>query len=166
MRLCLSQIEGLALLKYQAMPSLRDIFHQLSCLGKLCSTEKAGGKASPSCTKSHLPGHSPPASNLAIGLIGLSIWLERFRGSQKQDERGPLNSYSSMSPAEHYQLYIGYSSVLLILLLVYVVSSIYCNCFHVHKKRFFEIKRFLFSSVGSLPNQKQGRPTQRGRPAN
>jgi hypothetical protein len=76
----------MGLLEYQAMPSLRDVTHD----GWLCTFSiqqqleipsarswaapvstvkataygivKAGGTARPSRTKSHLPGHSPPAS--------------------------------------------------------------------------------------------------------
>jgi hypothetical protein len=33
-----------------------------SCQGNRYGTEKAGGTARPSRTKSHLPGHAPPAS--------------------------------------------------------------------------------------------------------
>jgi hypothetical protein len=33
-----------------------------SCQGNRYRTEKAGGTDSPSCTKSHLPGHSPSSS--------------------------------------------------------------------------------------------------------
>ncbi len=77
------QREGLGLIEYQAMPSLRDVAHdgwlctfiilqiswkfrQLpagsSCQGKWYITEKTGSMACPSHTKSNLPGHSSPAS--------------------------------------------------------------------------------------------------------
>jgi hypothetical protein len=77
------QREGMGLLEYLAMPFLHDVAHwrmvvyiyfmtaagnsirsQLgsSCQGNWYSTEKACGTARPSSTKSHLPGHSPPAS--------------------------------------------------------------------------------------------------------
>ncbi len=81
---CCSQREGTGLLEYQAMPSLRDVAHdgwlvvyiyyiteaghsislQLdsSCQGNRYGTQKAGDTARPSRTKSHLPGHFPPAS--------------------------------------------------------------------------------------------------------
>ncbi len=65
------QREGMGLLEYQAMPSLRDIAND----GWLCTfiisqqleipqarIRKAGGRDRPSHTKSHLSGHSPPAS--------------------------------------------------------------------------------------------------------
>jgi hypothetical protein len=75
------QREGMGLLEYQAMPSLREVTYdgwlctctvtaagnsissQLgsSCKGNRYSTVKAGGTVRPSRT-SHLPGHSPLAS--------------------------------------------------------------------------------------------------------
>jgi hypothetical protein len=74
------QREGKGLLEYHAMPSLRDVAHdrwlrtftensissQLgsSCLGNRYGTEKEGGTARPSRTKSYLPGHSPPAKRV------------------------------------------------------------------------------------------------------
>ncbi len=78
---CCSQREGMSLLEYQSMPSLRDVAHgewlfvyiyytaagnfissQLgsSYEGKRYSTEKAGD--TPLWTKSQLRGHSPQAS--------------------------------------------------------------------------------------------------------
>jgi hypothetical protein len=56
-----------------------------SCQGNRYCTEKAGGTARPSRTKSHLLGHSPPASQAGrrvgqalytFGLIGPSFHLE------------------------------------------------------------------------------------------
>ncbi len=35
-----------------------------SCHGNRYGTEKSGGMAHPSCIKSHLPGHSPPANQV------------------------------------------------------------------------------------------------------
>jgi hypothetical protein len=79
-----TQREGMGLLEYLAMPSLCDVANdRLLCTLAICTTaagnsissqlgspcqgnrygmEKAGGTASPAHTKSHLPGHSPPAS--------------------------------------------------------------------------------------------------------
>ncbi len=81
---CYYQREGMGLLEYQAMPSLHawcsswwmavyiycitaagnSFSSQLSSSwqGNQYGTEKAGGTARPSRTKSHLPGHSPSAS--------------------------------------------------------------------------------------------------------
>jgi hypothetical protein len=81
---CCSQREGMGLLEFQSMPSLRDVArdrwlfvyifyikaagHSISlqlgssCQGNRYGTQKAGDTARPSRTKSHLPGHSPPAS--------------------------------------------------------------------------------------------------------
>ncbi len=79
------QREGMGLLEYQAMPSLRDVAHDgwwlrtfttyVTAAGNSFSSqldssyqdnrysmEKAGCAACPSRTKSHLPCHSPPAS--------------------------------------------------------------------------------------------------------
>ncbi len=47
-------------------------FFQLAArqlLGNSYGTGKAGGTAHPSLTKSHLPGHSPPASQAAVVLL-------------------------------------------------------------------------------------------------
>ncbi len=44
-----------------------------SCQGNRYGTEKAGGMAHPSRTKSHLPGHSPPASQ-AGRRVGQALW--------------------------------------------------------------------------------------------
>ncbi len=74
---CQKQGEGMGLLEYQAIPSLRDVAHdgwlctftkyqqlknQLGSPSYWCVTEKAGGTARPTRTQSHLPGHFPPAS--------------------------------------------------------------------------------------------------------
>jgi hypothetical protein len=74
--------EGMGLLEYQTMPSLRDVahddgyvhllynsiwkFHQLGArqplIGLPVRSEKVDCSSHPSQTISHLPGHSPPAS--------------------------------------------------------------------------------------------------------
>jgi hypothetical protein len=46
-----------------------------------------------------LPVISLPLKNTVLPVRAcLSIWLERFRGSQKEDERGPLSIQSSLPP--------------------------------------------------------------------
>jgi hypothetical protein len=75
-------------LEYYALPSNRDVAHdgwlstltikQLEILlariwaapvrGRY-GTETAGGTARPSCTKTHMPGHSPPASSKRAGVL-------------------------------------------------------------------------------------------------
>jgi hypothetical protein len=72
-----------------------------SCQGKRYGTEKAGGTARPSRTKSHLLGHFPLASQegrrvgpalYTIGLIGPSFHLElvlaRFRAGYAKSVHG------------------------------------------------------------------------------
>ncbi len=71
-----------------------------SCQGNRYGTEKAGGTARPSRTKSHLLGHSPPASQAGrrvgpalytFGLTGPSFHLEllgRFRAGWAKSAHG------------------------------------------------------------------------------
>jgi hypothetical protein len=74
--------KGMGLIEYQAMPSLHDIVHyggyshllynsswKFNLLAAVrYDTEKACGTDRPSHRKSHLPGHSPPASRRAAVL--------------------------------------------------------------------------------------------------
>jgi hypothetical protein len=88
-----NQREGMGLLEYQSMPSLRDgrlrtfttqqeleipSSHSWAAPVRATGTVQTGGTDRPSRTKSHLPGHSPPASlagrcvgpaSIAYGLI-------------------------------------------------------------------------------------------------
>jgi hypothetical protein len=99
-----NQREGMGLLEHQTVSSLPDVAHDgwlctltsswnfsrlaAGLLGSFCQgnrygTDKAGGTARPSRTKSHLPGHSPSASQagrrvrpalcIAFGLIGRNL---------------------------------------------------------------------------------------------
>jgi hypothetical protein len=111
------QREGMDLLVYQAMPSLRDVAYdgwlctftikqQLEIpsarswtapvrgTGTVRKTEKAGSKARPSHIKSHLPGHSPPASQAGrAAVLGQpsSLWPET--SSEQTSSRNLLGMY-------------------------------------------------------------------------
>ncbi len=96
----------MGLLEYRTMPSLRDVTHEgmvvyiyyvtaarnsvrsqlgSSCQGNRYGTEKAGALAR---TKSHLPGHSPPAS-MAAALLGQpsSLFLASLYGESTVKNR-------------------------------------------------------------------------------